>query len=445
MVSFGEKVNFTDLPSLQASGVKNHVEPKPAGGEDLAFIMYTSGTTGDPKGVCIKQTSIVVGASWCAGIQLLPTDRYLSFLPLAHIFETMVEHAILSVGGSIGFFNGNIKRLSEDILALKPTLFVGVPRVYQRFYEAAHQKLAALTGLKKKLVPWLLETETANVKAGKKTWKGKILAKALGAKVHGGCVRLMISGAAPLPVHVQEFLLAAMGCQVVQGYGMTENSANATLAMLEDYRAGHVGPPMPTCEVKLIDVPEMNYTTAGNSSGEVCTKSICNFAGYHKNKEETDKVLEPDGWLHTGDIGRWNPDGTLSIIDRKKNIFKLAQGEYIAAEKIEMCVSKSKYVSQPWIYGNSFFPMLVAVVTPDWVELAAAAKAGGWYVEDQAALAEKPEAKKFILDAMIAEGKTAKLKSFELPQAVHLEPEINDLNQGFSIANDCLTPTFKLN
>jgi len=169
-----------------------------------------------------------------------------------------------------------------------------------------------------------------------------------------------------------------------------------------------------------------------------------NFVGYYKNKEETDKVLEADGWLHTGDIGRWNPDGTLSIIDRKKNIFKLAQGEYVAAEKIEMIVSKSKYVAQPWIYGNSFFPMLVAVVVPDWVELAVAAKAGGWFEEDQGKLAEKSEAKKFILDQMHLEAKAAKLKTFELPMAVVLEPQINDLNQGFSIDNDCLTPTFKL-
>ena len=125
---------------------------------------------------------------------------------------------------------------------------------------------------------------------------------------------------------------------------------------------------------------------ASNKSGEVCTRGTVNFSGYHKNKEETDKVLEPDGWLHTGDIGRWNADGTLSIIDRKKNIFKLAQGEYVAAEKIEMIVSKSKYVSQPWIYGNSFFPMLVAVVTPDWVEVKKAAAEAGWYDADRGAV-----------------------------------------------------------
>merc|ERR1719197_803503 len=225
---------------------------------------------------------------------------------------------------------------------------------------------------------------------------------------------------------------------------MTENCANATLAYLDDFRSGHVGPPMPTVDIKLLDVPEMNYTSAGNSSGEVCTKGIVNFAGYHKNKEETDKVLDADGWLHTGDIGRWNPDGTLSIIDRKKNIFKLSQGEYIAAEKIEMIVSKSKYVSQPWIFGNSYLNKLVAVVTPDYEALMEAAKAGGWDAPTTIELAKKPEAKKFILDAMIAEAKAAKLKTFELPCAVHLEGEVNELFQGFSIANDCLTPTFKL-
>jgi len=437
-------VNLLDFESLMKKGAESPVEPSPAGPDDLAFIMYTSGTTGDPKGVMIKQGAIVIGATYCAGLELLPTDRYLSFLPLAHIFETMVEHALLAVGGSVGFFGGNIKKLPEDIGELKPTIFAGVPRVYQRFYEAAYAKIAEMPGLLKAVLGHALAKETANVQAGKKSFWGKILAKTLGKKITGGSVRLMISGAAPLPVHVHEFLCAGMGCSVLQGYGMTENAANATLMLQGDLRAGHVGPPMPTMDIKLVDVPEMNYTTAENNCGEVCTFGACNFAGYYKNKEETDKVLEADGWLHTGDIGRWNPDGTLSIIDRKKNIFKLAQGEYVASEKIEMIVSKSKYVAQPWIYGNSFFPMLVAVVTPDFGELHKAAKEGGWDVESNVELAKKDEAKKFILDAMKAEAKAAKLKTFELPMAVHLEGEINELMQGFSIANDCLTPTFKL-
>merc|ERR1712070_996178 len=110
-----------------------------------------------------------------------------------------------------------------------------------------------------------------------------------------------MGGAAPLPGHVHEFLTAAMGCTVIEGYGMTENCANATLCLPGDLRKGHVGPPMPTTEIKLIDVPEMNYTSASNSSGEVCTRGIVNTLGYYKNAEETAKVLTEDGWLHTGD------------------------------------------------------------------------------------------------------------------------------------------------
>ena len=442
-------VAVTDFPSLLAAGASSPVEPKPASGTDLAFIMYTSGTTGDPKGVCITQRAITVGSSWCAGIELLETDRYLSYLPLAHIFETMVEHALLSVGASIGFYTGDVRKLQQDILALKPTVFAGVPRVYQRFYESANSKIAMFPGCLKSLFSHALKTEMQSVAGpdGKRSAWGKFLAMTLGGQVTGGKVRIMISGAAPLPQHVHEFLVAAIGCDVLQGYGMTENCANATIALLGDNRAGHVGPPMPTMEIKLVDVPEMEYTSAGNQSGEVCTRGVCNFVGYHKNKEETDKVLEADGWLHTGDIGRWNPDGTLSIVDRKKNIFKLSQGEYVAAEKVEMIVSKSKYVAQPWIYGNSNYSCLVAVVTPDWAELAKAAAENGWAADakaDASTLAAKPEVQTFILDEMVREGKEAKLKPFELPKAVRLEPTINELMQGFSIANDCLTPTFKL-
>jgi long-chain acyl-CoA synthetase len=258
----------------------------------------------------------------------------------------------------------------------------------------------------------------------------------------------------------------------VQGYGMTENCAQTTLGMYGDNRPGHVGPPIRLAEVKLVDVPEMNFSVAVNNSGEVLTRGPSVFAGYHKDAKETAEVIEPNGWMHTGDIGRWNADGTLSIIDRKKNIFKLSQGEYVwppiqtnpdgtqpptsstprdpillryvAAEKIEMVISKSKYVSQPWIYGNSFFPMLVAVVVPDLVELRAAAVEGGWDWTSAEDLMAKPEAAAFLLKAMVAEGKAGGLKPFELPVKCVLEGKINTLLQGFSIENDCLTPTFKL-
>jgi len=268
----------------------------------------------------------------------------------------------------------------------------------------------------------------------------------LGNSITGGKVRMMLSGAAPLPLHVHEFLVASMGCPVVQGYGMTENCAQATLGLQGDNRPGHVGPPINVAEVKLVDVPEMGFTIAENHSGEVCTRGPCSFVGYHKNADETAQVLDADGWVHTGDIGRWNADGTLSIIDRKKNIYKLAQGEYVAAEKIEMAVAKSKYISQPWVYGNSFFPQLVAVVVPDFATLLPKAKEDGWYEEGMTKeqVAAHPKAVELILKEIEFESKGAKLKSFEVPKKVLLEGTINELAQGFSIDNDCLTPTFKL-
>ena len=146
----------------------------------------------------------------------------------------------------------------------------------------------------------------------------------------------------------------------------------------------HVGAPVLSCEVKLVDLPEMGYSNDDRPfpRGEICVRGPSVFKGYYKNPDETRACLDEAGWLHTGDVGAWIEGGRLKIIDRKKNIFKLSQGEYIAAEKIEMAVSKSKYISQPWVYGNSFFPMLVAVVTPDFATLDSAAKAGGWYVEN---------------------------------------------------------------
>eukprot|EP00316_Scyphosphaera_apsteinii_P019813 CAMPEP_0119321898 /NCGR_PEP_ID=MMETSP1333-20130426/56729_1 /TAXON_ID=418940 /ORGANISM="Scyphosphaera apsteinii, Strain RCC1455" /LENGTH=666 /DNA_ID=CAMNT_0007328987 /DNA_START=19 /DNA_END=2019 /DNA_ORIENTATION=+ len=432
-----------DIVTLRAKGCDQPVSPRPPAPDDLAFIMYTSGTTGNPKGVMLTQLGITIATSWGAGIELFPSDRFLSFLPLAHIFSTTVEHGLLSVGASIGFFSGNLKLLSDDILALKPTLFCGVPRVYARFYEKAHQAIDAKKGMIKKLLLHALNTEISAVNRGKHTCWGRVLSRLLGAKVHGGCVRIMISGAAPLPGHVHEFLTAACGCHVLEGYGMTENCAQATIALMGDLRKGHVGPPMPTVEVKLVDVPEMNYTFAGNKSGEVCTKGVVNTIGYYKDAEETSKILEGE-WLHTGDIGQWNANGTLTIIDRKKNIFKLSQGEYIAAEKIENVLTKSKFISQLWCYGNSFLPMLVCVVTPDFTELEPYAKAKGWHVADKVSLAALAESRALIMQEIASEAKACKLKSFEIPKAIHLEGNINELLQGFSIENDCLTPTFKL-
>lgn len=441
----GAGITMTDFDTMLFKGNETLTPPTIPEPDSIAVIMYTSGTTGDPKGVCLSHRGVTVGASWGGGIDLRQ-ETYLSYLPLAHIFETMIEHAILCRGGRVGFYSGNIKLVLEDVAALQPTFFVGVPRVFQRVYDKVMGTIESKPAVVRALFGYAMKLEYSAAKNGRSGSCLSFLFRSV-RKALGGKVRMILSGAAPLPAHVHEFLVSTMGAEVFEGYGMTENCANATLPLPGEYRSGRVGPPMPTQDVKLVDVPEMNYTSASvPPCGEILTKGAVNFVRYHKNPDASAEVLRQDGWLHTGDIGRWNSDGTLSIIDRKKNIFKLAQGEYVAAEKIENFLTKSLYIAQLFIYGNSYTTKLVAVVTPDKDKMVAHAIEAGWATTGTklADVLAKPEVAAFLLNELKTYGKAAKLHGFEIPQAAFVETDINDLGQGFTIENDCLTPTFKL-
>jgi len=447
----GLGIKLLDFFELTKSGTEQPKPLSPPAPDDLSYIMYTSGTTGDPKGVMLSHRAVAVAASYKSGLEIYPTDRYLSWLPLAHIFETMVEAAMFSSGARVGYFQGNIKLLMDDIGELKPTIFIGVPRIFARVYDKVNKTVEAKSSTVQSLFRWEMKREMKARASGGHSSLGKALFKNV-RKALGGEVRLIISGAAPLPSHVQEFLTATMGCPVLQGYGMTENCACLTLSHLADWKAGHVGAPMPVAELKLVDVPEMGYASSNSPpTGEIQVRGTCMTSGYHKNEAATKEMIGADGWQATGDIGRWNADGTLSIIDRKKNIFKLAQGEYVAAEKIENVLGKSKYIGQCFVYGNSFFVTLVAVIVPDMESLVA------WGIEkgfvppgtgvleaDKVALAKHPAAKALLLEEIKKEAASGKLKGFETPKDVHLEGEVDGVLQGFTVAKDTMTPTFKL-
>uniref|UniRef100_A0A1A8LVQ7 Long-chain-fatty-acid--CoA ligase n=1 Tax=Nothobranchius pienaari TaxID=704102 RepID=A0A1A8LVQ7_9TELE len=362
-------VEILSLKEFEATGKANHQGPVPPKPEDLAIICFTSGTTGNPKGAMLTHGNII--SNTAAFLQVTAVhcmlnvhDVHVSYLPLAHMFERVVQGVILIHGARIGYFQGDIRLLMDDLKTLQPTVFPVVPRLLNRMFDKVFSQ--ANTPLKRWLLDFAFRRKEAELKNGvmrKDSMWDKLIFKKVQVSL-GGRVRLMITGAAPVSPTILTFLRAALGCQFYEGYGQTECTAGCTMSMPGDWSAGHVGPPLPCNIIKLVDVAEMNYLAA-NGEGEVCVKGANVFQGYLNDEEKTAEAIDQDGWLHTGDIGRWLPNGTLKIIDRKKHIFKLAQGEYIAPEKIETVYNRSDPVAQIFVHGDSLQACLVGIVVPD--------------------------------------------------------------------------------
>ncbi|CAO2143249.1 unnamed protein product [Urochloa humidicola] len=329
----------------------------------------------------------------------------------------------------------------DDLAVLRPTVFASVPRLYNRIYAAITNAVKESGGLKERLFHTAYNAKRQALLNGRNPspmWD-KLVFNKIKARL-GGRVRLMTSGASPLSSDVMEFLRICFGGEVLEGYGMTETSCVITTMDVGDKLIGHVGSPNPSCEVKLVDVPEMNYTSEDQPypRGEICVRGPIIFRGYYKDEVQTREVIDEDGWLHTGDIGLWLPGGRLKIIDRKKNIFKLAQGEYIAPEKIENVYAKCKFIAQCFVYGDSFNSSLVAIVAVEPEVLKAWAASEGIQYEDLRQLCADPRARAAVLADMDSIGKEAQLRGFEFAKAVTLVAE------PFTLENGLLTPTFKV-
>ncbi|XP_022743477.1 long chain acyl-CoA synthetase 7, peroxisomal-like isoform X2 [Durio zibethinus] len=374
-------ISYSKLLGQGCSNLQSFCPPKP---EDFATICYTSGTTGTPK--------------------------------------------------------DNLK-LMDDLAALRPTIFCSVPRLYNRIYAGITNAVKTSGALKERLFKAAFDSKKQAIMNGRKAspiWDRLVFNK-IREKL-GGRVRFMASGASPLSPDVLDFLRVCFGCLVVEGYGMTETSCIITLMDGGDNLTGHVGSPLCGCEIKLVDVPEMNYTSDDEPypRGEICVRGPIVFQGYYKDEVQTREVVDDDGWLHTGDIGLWLPGGRLKIIDRKKNIFKLAQGEYIAPEKVENVYAKCKFILQCFIYGDSLNSSLVAIVAvePDVMRDWAASE--GIQYNDLGQLCNDPRARNAVLAEMDNVGREAQLRGFEFAKAVTLVPE------PFTEENGLLTPTFKI-
>ncbi|KAF9618831.1 hypothetical protein IFM89_002699 [Coptis chinensis] len=440
------------------SNLQPFYPPKP---EDIATICYTSGTTGPPKGAVLSHENLIANTSGTSiSVKFFPSDVYISYLPLAHIYERANQVMSVYYGTAVGFYQGDNLKLMDDMAALRPTIFCSVPRLYNRIYAGIINAVKTSGVLRERLFNAAFNAKKQAIISGKKPspmWDRLVFNK-IRAKL-GGRVRYMISGSAPLSPDVMDFLRVCFGCSVLEGYGMTETSCVISSMDEADTLSGHVGSPIPACgllgfcfligdvfsissvsEIKLVDVPEMNYTFEDKPypRGEICVRGPIIFKGYYKDEVQTREVIDQDGWLHTGDIGLWFSGGRLKIIDRKKNIFKLAQGEYIAPEKIENVYAKCKFVAQCFVYGDSLNSSLVAVVAVDQEVLKAWAASEGIQYGDLGQLCKDPRARAGVLADLDALGREAQLRGFESVKAVTLVLE------PFTLENGLLTPTFKI-
>jgi long-chain acyl-CoA synthetase len=373
-------VQIWSMASIEELGKKSGHSYRPPHPEDVLTINYTSGTTGDPKGVVLTHANCVaaVASSRTSG-NMSNKESALSYLPLAHIYGRVVDQTALAEGAALGFFHGNMIELVDDLKVLRPTTFISVPRLYNRFNQGLKAQTVEAPGFRGALSRRVIETKKASMKLppGKannkhliydRIWTPKVLAAIGLDRCHS-----MVSGSAPLDPAVHEFLRAAFGNYFAQGYGLTESYAVSTFQPRGDFSTGNIGPPAPGNEICLESQPELDYlvTDKPYPRGELLLRGPTIFREYFKNPEETKKALESDGWFHTGDVAEIDEMGRVRIIDRKKNVLKLAQGEYISPERLEnVFLGNSNLLTTAYIHGDGTQSSLVGVFGVDPVTFA---------------------------------------------------------------------------
>jgi long-chain acyl-CoA synthetase len=400
--------------------------------DDVAAIVYTSGTTGIPKGAVLTHDNITFTAqSVRDSVVWKDGDVTLLFLPLAHIFARTCVFTAMIAGTTTVFARG-MDTISEDFKIARPHWFPSVPRVYEKVHTKIISGAQAKGGLALKIFNWAVRIglQVSDLRSAKRPvpallkMKYGLATKLVFSKVQdalGGRVRWCISGAAPLNPEIGRFFHAA-GVLIVEGIGMTENTSFTNINRYDNYRFGWVGPAGPGIEQMTAD------------DGEVLYRGRNIMREYYKMPEETEETLTPDGWQHTGDLGEIDSEGFLRITGRKKDLIVTAGGKNVAPSAIEGTIATSKYISQVCVIGDRR-KYLTALVTVDPENIAAFAEEHGLPSDDFTALLGEPKVNDLVRS--IIEEKNREFASFETIKDFRLLPE-------FSIENGLLTPTLKV-
>lgn len=399
---------------------------------ELATIVYTSGTTGVPKGVQLTHEQIMSEIQDVFTIlDVSEKDSSLTFLPFAHILGRVEHWGHVHIGWMMGYAE-SIDRIKNGLLEIKPTFLVAVPRIFEKVYNGIVSKAEAQKS-KKKIFQWAMKVglQVSDAKSSKRSISLPILAQyQLARKLVfdklveglGGRLRFAFSGGAPLSKEIARFFHAA-NIYILEGYGLTETTAGAFVNSMYDYKFGTVGKAIGDVQTKLAE------------DGEILIKSKKVMTGYYKNDAATREVFTEDGWFATGDIGELTPDGFLRITDRKKDLIKTAGGKFVAPQKLENLLKLNKYISNVLIHGDKR-KYVIALVTVNFDEINRLASENGITTRDHAQLVRQNIVKEVIRQAVA--DTNSQLASHESIKAFEILPE------DFTIDSGELTPSLKV-
>lgn len=404
------------------------------GHDDLITIIYTSGTTGVPKGVMLTQANMLFNAHSAVKKlgELQPKDSFISFLPMSHVLErTAGYHAALMYGCHIAFAE-SVEKVVENIVEIRPTMMVSVPRLFEKIYSRIHENVHQMNPLKRWMFHKAVEIGREYIyckyvhqnKTGMLGVKYRLADRLVFKKIRarfGGRLRMCICGGAPLDKTINEFMWI-IGIPVCEGYGLTETSPAVSINSFKEIRFGSVGRLLDQTEAKL------------SSDGELLVKGPQVMRGYYQNPEATADVLK-DGWFSTGDIATIDDDGYVYIVDRKKEIIVTAGGKNIAPHPIENELKLDKYISHAFVFGDRM-PYLVALVTPALERLIELAQQENLNYLDLEDLATNDKVREVFEERIAAVN--AKLPPYETIKKFVILP------REFSVEGGELTPTQKL-
>ncbi len=432
-------LDFQGLRKLSAEGLKKELSAeldkrmRAIRPEDCATIIYTSGTTADPKGVMLSHSNILSNAA--AGASAVTVglgDMCLSFLPLSHVFERTIGQFLMLMTGVTIAYAESMRTVADDMRIVQPTVMIAVPRFYEKLYARVTEAVRSAPAPRKILFNAAMRIGRQCMKlndAGEKSGAGlrllnlaadKLVFSRLKEKL-GGRIRFFVSGGAPLAPEIVEFFLAS-GVSILEGYGLTESSPVIAVNRLGTVRPGTVGTPLPGVEVKTAE------------DGEILVKGPNVMLGYYNDEAATRSIIK-DGWLHTGDVGELDKAGYLRITDRKKDIIITSGGKNISPQTLENLIMLDEFICQIMVYGDRR-KYLTALVVPEYESLLKIAESLGLAGMQPSEIARQDKLKEFLMSRITE--RTAELARFEKIKKIIV------LSDPFSEECGELTPTLKV-